>query len=698
MPFDFATPPILCLAASVLCAVTGSLALARDIRSPAYRAFALGMAVFMAETLLSFFSRNAVLSERAVMWSRWQMAAEALIPGAWLLFSLGYARDNFDEFSRKWKWVIVFAFVAPIGLVSSGWTHLLGGGAIPAGSGGWIIPLGRSGYGLQVTLLIGSVLVLANLEKTLRTSSGAIRVQIELSILGTAALFAERIYSSVEILLFSALRTDAFTLNAVILTGANALLIVSALRNRLREVKLTVSQDVLHGSLTILVIGLYLLAVGLFAKLAVQFKIGRALFENGLIIIAAISGAILLLFSVKIRHRIRRFIHVHLRRPAYDYRKIWTDFTRKTSSAIDLDRVCAAIVNTVSETFAASVVTIWLFTEGFDRPAMAASTGSQPKDADKFHEPAASLLRFARDRRGPIEIGCADVGEIPGVSRQYLERAKIDCCVPLGTGSAFIGMLTLNSPTDSQFCAEDLDLLQTFADQAAGLIINRKLFENLGQARELEAVQAVSAFFAHDLKNVASTLALTLDNLPAHYSDPEFRADTLTIMSKSLEKIRNMCSRLSPLDNKFELELSECDVNELVFSTVSGLNFGCPLVCDPGPLPKARLDPEQIRKVLLNLVLNGCQSSAGGSEIRISTGREGEFVRLSVTDRGCGMSRDFMRKNLFRPFKTTKKNGSGIGLYQSKMIVEAHGGRIEVRSCEGRGSTFSVLLPLAGPS
>jgi len=78
----------------------------------------------------------------------------------------------------------------------------------------------------------------------------------------------------------------------------------------------------------------------------------------------------------------------------------------------------------------------------------------------------------------------------------------------------------------------------------------------------------------------------------------------------------------------------------------------------------------------------------------VTTGQKEGWAILSVNDSGCGMSKEFIQQSLFQPFKSTKKEGLGIGLYQSKMIVEAHKGHIEVESEEGKGTTFRVLLPI----
>jgi signal transduction histidine kinase len=107
-------------------------------------------------------------------------------------------------------------------------------------------------------------------------------------------------------------------------------------------------------------------------------------------------------------------------------------------------------------------------------------------------------------------------------------------------------------------------------------------------------------------------------------------------------------------------------------------------------------DPEQLRKVITNLLFNAKEAVNDAGEIRVSTAQQNSSVLLSVSDNGCGMSPEFMRRSLFKPFQTTKKTGLGIGMFHSKAIVEAHQGRIEVESQPGKGTTFRILLPTRG--
>lgn len=93
------------------------------------------------------------------------------------------------------------------------------------------------------------------------------------------------------------------------------------------------------------------------------------------------------------------------------------------------------------------------------------------------------------------------------------------------------------------------------------------------------------------------------------------------------------------------------------------------------------------------MILNAADAASGKSLINVSSGMNGDRAYVRVEDDGCGMAEEFIATSLFKPFKSTKKKGLGIGLYQCKQIVEAHCGSIEVQSAPGKGSVFTVFLP-----
>jgi putative PEP-CTERM system histidine kinase len=304
-------------------------------------------------------------------------------------------------------------------------------------------------------------------------------------------------------------------------------------------------------------------------------------------------------------------------------------------------------------------------------------------------------------RTQPLPIVCDQEGGneevVPaGIVPSLLREAQTHYSVSLVAAEKFLGILTLTKRlTHEPFSVEDRDLLKTVADQTASSLFNVTLSQQLIQAKETETFQTLSAFFLHDLKNLAAMLSLTMQNLPTHYDDPEFRADALRVVGNSVDKINSLCSRLSLLTRTLELRQVETDVNELVMHTLADLNGAvqATIIRDLHPVPRLSVDPEQLQKVLVNLILNANEATGLQGEIRVVTSHENGWDVIQVSDNGCGMSKEFVEQSLFRPFRTTKTRGLGIGLYQSKTIVEAHHGRIEVESEEGKGSRFRVMLP-----
>jgi signal transduction histidine kinase len=178
--------------------------------------------------------------------------------------------------------------------------------------------------------------------------------------------------------------------------------------------------------------------------------------------------------------------------------------------------------------------------------------------------------------------------------------------------------------------------------------------------------------------------------------NPEFREDAMRTIAQSVSKINVMSNRLSLLSHKLELVFKEIDLNALVEETIAEIKstVRVPITQDLGILPPLSIDREQVHKVIDNLLINANDALGPDGRIRVATNCKDNWAEIAVHDNGCGISREFIEKSLFRPFQTTKKQGMGIGLYHCKTIVEAHGGRIEVESEEGKGTIFRVLLPV----
>jgi len=268
--------------------------------------------------------------------------------------------------------------------------------------------------------------------------------------------------------------------------------------------------------------------------------------------------------------------------------------------------------------------------------------------------------------------------------------------VPLIAGERRLGILVLADRVNGNpYATDELDLLGCIGSQVAAGLLNVRMARELMQAKELEAFQTMSAFFVHDLKNAASSLGLMLENLPLHFDDPSFREDALRGLGSAVRRITEFIDRLGSLRRKMEIHPEKADLNQLVADAMDGLG-SCPeleLVKELKPCAPVLADREQIQSVITNLLINAKDATDGKGRIRVSTFEEDGRVVLSVEDNGCGMSAEFLSESLFRPFHTTKKKGLGIGMFQSKMIVEAHGGSMIARSAPRHGTTFVVTLP-----
>jgi len=675
----------------------------RQFRSFPRWAFSAGMLALAAESLFAGLAARAVPLEVVARWQNLAFVAMAFLPGLWLLFSLTYARGNSGEFLSRWSVVVACAFIVPLTLVllcPDGISSTIGQ---PSDRSQWVLRLGFAGSALNLIFLLGTILVLMNLERTFRAAVGTMRWRIKFVILGLGVLFTVRAYTSSQALLYRGGDLSLPAVNAGALLLASLLILRGLLRAGHSDVSIYPSHSLLHHSFTVLLAGVYLLVVGVFAKVVTHFGGDAAFPIKAFLVLLFLVLLAVLLLSDRVRLFTRRFVSRHFSRPVYDYRSVWRTFTESTARRVEQNELCSSVVKLVSDIFQALSVSIWLVDERKDQLSFAASTSLSQQKAGQLAldaADAAEVISALSAHPDPVDLDSSKAHWAAALRRSHpdeFRKGGSRVCVPLIAGGEMLGLLVLGDRVGAvPFSVQDFDLLKSISEQSAANLLNIQLSQRLSQAKQLEAFQAMSAFFIHDLKNTASTLSLMLQNLPVHYQDPQFREDALRGISKTVTRINETISRLNELRHELALQPVECDLNDLITETLKGQEQAADvsLLKELAPLPKVRLDPAQIQKVITNLVLNARDAVSSSGQIRVATSQENGWVILVVADNGCGMTPEFIQRSLFRPFHTTKQKGIGIGMFHCKMIVEAHRGRIEVQSEPGKGTRFRVLLPI----
>ena len=257
---------------------------------------------------------------------------------------------------------------------------------------------------------------------------------------------------------------------------------------------------------------------------------------------------------------------------------------------------------------------------------------------------------------------------------------------------------------DAAFSAEDLDLLSFAAAQVAGAVANAQLHGKVVESECLAAVGQTVAGLTHCIKNILQAV-----KGGTYIIDKGLAAEDLERVAKGWEILKRQNRFMEQLvwdllnySKPREPEYERVDLNSLcsdICAASSALTEAVDVVFHPGEsLPRPEVDPKGVRRCLLNLVTNAIDACAqDGGRVTVTTRAAGGSVEVSVEDTGTGMPKEVLDK-LFKVFFTTKgSKGTGLGLPTTRKIVEEHGGRLDVRSEEGAGTTFVVTLPVSCP-
>lgn len=672
-------------------------------RSLASWSFATGMAVLALDSFLAGQAQRASQFYELVQGLTLSLIIKSLVPAAWLYFSLTYSRGGYRATLARWGIPLALAALLPVA-VALGFQNQLVEIALEGTEGEqFLLKLGWAGRALNIILLVAHVWILMNLEQTFRAAVGTKRWQVKFVVLGLAIVFGSRIYARSQAILYSTYDVQWLGIESSGLLIGCGILLAAYLRTGFAEIDVYPSRAVLSSSVTVLLAAGYLFVVGVLANAARHIGGAENFQLQTLVVLLGVACLALLLLSDRLRQRVHAFIDRHFARAQHDSVKIWTRLSESLAQAKDESGLCASSVKLVSGTFEVLSVTIWLHDEQTDQLTTGATTAPRPVEAavdSSVRRAPKSVVEGLRTRTAPFDL--EDVAELWAADLRRLNATTFPngghrWCVPLRAGGRILGLFVLADRVNGTFyTAEEINLLHCIADQVASVLANLRLATNVARSHEMEAFRTMSAFFVHDLKNAAASLNLLLNNLPVHFDDPAFREDALRAVGNSARRIDDLIGGLSALRQQPRIKLADEDLNRVVLAALDELGgMGeIELARELAPLPAILADREQLRSVVTNLVLNAKDAIGPSGWIRVRTELAGGIAVLSVEDNGCGMSEAFLRDSLFRPFQTTKKRGLGIGMFQTRMIVEAHRGSIRVESEAGKGTTVWVSLPV----
>lgn len=539
------------------------------------------------------------------------------------------------------------------------------------------------------TALIG-LLILENLIQNLPTDRFWTYKHL---LFAFGGLFTFELFRSSEALLLNQM-TPA---TAVAQPYAAMLLIpflaVASVRVPFFDLKLSVSRRFVFQTGALLVSGTYLLAVAALGFLARWLDVAWSTSLQVVIFFGAVLSLAALVASGAVRTRIRRYVERNFFRFAYDYRQQWMRFVEQMD-ADDSGRLTAQ-----SRAIAAAAEPLdcrggLLYLVGRDQGLHFAEAWNW-QDAAAMPPPPLALIERLTAKSAALALSEAATGEHEEAASWCRTLGEAHLIMGLFSRGEAVGYIVLGKPFARQDLTwEDHDLLNILASQIGSYLALERYTRALAVAQQFERLSKNVSFVGHDLKNIVTQLSLILQQAEKHKTKPAFVSDAFETVQESVEKMQSMLLRLN--DPHAQETIEDVDIAALVRDFVKRKRGACKTLlveidddCDRG-----QADPTGLAAVLENLFANARDAAGCEGCIVIRLRGTNEGVELELEDDGPGMSPEFIRTSLFRPFASTKRSGYGLGMFQCRDMAERWGGRLDVESDQGAGTR--VILRLQG--
>jgi len=514
--------------------------------------------------------------------------------------------------------------------------------------------------------------------------------------LGLGGMFAFDFYLYSEALLFRSVNADIWAARGLVNAFVVPLLAVSTARNPRWSLAVSVSRRMVFHSTAILGASVYLVVMAAVGYYVRYFGGSWGVVLQVILSFGALLMLLVVLFSGTARARLRVFLSKNFFTYRYDYREEWLRFTRTLSEGKPGIQLRERSIQAIAELVDSPAGALWLAAESgaYEHVAhwnMQWAQGIEPADGP--------LSRFLQERQWVIDLAAYEAQpeayeglEIPAWLHSLTQAWLV---VPLILHEQLLGFVVLaRSKGRIKLDWEVNDILKTAGRQAASYLAQLEAAKALLVARQFESFNRMSAFVVHDLKNLVAQLSLVLSNADRHKHNPAFQEDMIDTVAHSVEKMKRL---LVQIRGAYTLEPpAPVALDELLRKAVTTRSAHKPA---PRLQPGERAvnvvgHPARLERVMGHLIQNAIDATPPEGDVVVQLSRQNGSAIVEIADSGCGMSEQFVRYRLFKPFESTKATGMGIGTYEAQQYVRELGGRIDVQSREGEGTVFRVVLPL----
>ena len=655
-------------AAAILFAFRGQNTLPKTL-------FTLALAITGAWAFVLSISHSGHL-----VWDHLPSTFSALRDAGWFAAILALLHHE-SEGQSLWRYLSVAAGI----LVAAELGFALSGATIDTGLG-----VRLSTPALQ---LATSVMGLVLLENLLLNLSAPRRWSVQLMVISLATLFGYNIILCIPQFLGGEPIGGFVAAQPLVYLLALPLFIVTGVRTTSLKLKVHSSRTVVFHSATLIFAGILLQGTAL-AALYVRSFGGAS--QTALSIVLGFAGVLtiaVVLSARTARSQIKIFISENFYNYKYDYRVEWTKFIQALSQHQEQGAPDRAL-RTLTDLLDSQGGVLWMRRPGWRQfiPIASWCFGESWGPIDP-EDPI--LADLDRDNIGFVEVSNSDPEGRSDTWQQRFPRAWI--AVPLHFRGELIGFSVLRNPRAARRLDwEDRNLVSLVAMQLALFLVHEQVSQELADSQQLTEFNKRVAFALHDLKNTIGQLKLVQHNASRFGDNPEFRNDMMATIHQAVGNLQSLMGKLrkEPTDEAAAHPKSRVDVCALL-ARCAERRSASGVIFEPsgGPIFVDLAGAEQFEAALDHVVSNAVEASTADSNVHLRADRQNGRICVRVEDHGVGMSPEFIAEELFRPLRTTKQKGLGIGAYQARAIMRNLGGDMEVHSTLGKGTTVSLLLP-----